>query len=185
MGRYTTGLALVAFGGLWLLDALRLFEMRWTFIWAIMLIGVGLILITRAARRDRGLMVVASDGFAGMGDYKASFKDTVDGTDISHVFGEIRLDLSDAQLAPGVNHLHANLVAGDIHIIVAAGMEVELNTDNLIGDVVFFGEKQTSFFTPRSLRTPGYSTAAEKLALTCYNVFGDISVARKETQTTA
>jgi lia operon protein LiaF len=79
--------------------------------------------------------------------------------------GDIRLDLTQAQIAPGETRLRFSGFVGDITLIVPAGVGVSITSAAFVTDLEFLGQHRSAIFTPMDTATPGYAAAERRLRL--------------------
>jgi len=161
-GKWIGGMILMLIGGFFLLPRLNIQGLE--FIsqngWAIGLIVVGILVITKAIW-SRHLKLkctcVWSDnewhspraknnaktesGYVVRDCVFANIKETIDaktfkGGDIDAVFSSIELDLSEAQLAEGVNRLKIDVVFGNIVIYAPVDWNIDIREDTVFGRFV-------------------------------------------------
>lgn len=79
------------------------------------------------------------------------------------VFGDVTLDLREAQVADATVEVHATTVFGDIRLLVPEGIVVEVRARTVLGDVV----QDAGAVAP---------AGAPRVVLTGWTVFGDVRV---------
>jgi len=158
-------------------------------LWPIILVIIGIALIIRHSgqkgkeRYDKSKATYQPDGTISRSVSRV-FDDMyietkgleIDGMDYSLVFGDMTLNLSEAKLKEGVNHIYASTVFGDITVIIPAGMEVKAYGSNTFGDLYILGRSASGISKNLTRQTDGYDTAASKIYLSATTTFGDIKI---------
>jgi lia operon protein LiaF len=98
------------------------------------------------------------------------------GGSISGVFGNIRVDASDAGLVEGEQTLAINGVFGDIRIILPKNVPTSVNASTVFGQVIVNETRQGGFAPTIDLESPGYNDAPRKLRVRVSQVFGKVEV---------
>lgn len=190
------GAVLLAIGGNWLLAELGFFSLGWPGLFAIALMTLGASMIgTAKAGRTRPLIalgVVLTLGLAmssGVGD---AFADRAVGDQVQNPqsaaelrplyendIGDITLDLSDLTLETGLHDVDVKLGVGDIHVIVPAGMAVNVEAKvATLGDIELFDQRRDGFGPRAAFEDPQWADAPARLDLELDVAVGDITVER-------
>lgn len=144
--------------------------------WPVLIILVGVYLIYRHARKRSGVHSEYSD-FRFIGDASHSgITGAIDGTSISHFIGDVDINLTGAQLKPGINNLRISVFIGDIEVFVPEGMAVEAHCSALFADLHFLDQKEGGIFLTVNRKTPGYDAAEKKVRINCNAFIGDIKI---------
>ena len=141
-----TGVILIAIGSFFLLPKFMDLPSNWSSLfWPAMLILLGLVVIF-GSRRHGG-----SGNYFGGGKRKASSEDYLDDVDvfgggdrvitsqkfeggkITHIFGGSKYDMTNAQLAPGRNHLEIVWIFGGSKFIIPEGWNVKVEVTSIFG----------------------------------------------------
>lgn len=171
--RYLGGLILIVLGILLILNNFDIDV--WDYVWPLVIVLVGVYLIMRGRHRSNSQSRLSE--FRVLGDSRhTGYTGEIDGTDISHFIGDVELDLTGAQMKPGVNKLHISMFIGDIRITVPAGMAVSASGSVAFGDVRIFDRKEDGIFLTARDKSSDYDSADEKLHISCAAFIGDISV---------
>ena len=88
---------------------------------------------SKNSRNDSGYIV--RDCVFGSANEKIDVKN-FKGGDIDSVFGSIELDLSEAQLAEGVNYLKIDSVFGSVVLYIPVSWNIEIQTDSVFGQFI-------------------------------------------------
>jgi predicted membrane protein len=171
----TTGpMILMAIGVILLLFATdALDEGAGDYVWAIVLILLGLLILARWRGRPVPLgsdpsEVVRASGFLG-GPKVASSSRSFRGASLTAVLGGVTLDLRGAIPAPGGAAINATAVLGGIDVLVPEGWIVEVNGTPILGGV----EDKTDHSQP----PPG---DAPRLVIDALTLLGGVEVKHKK-----
>jgi predicted membrane protein len=171
--RYLGGLILIVLGILLILNNFDIDA--WDYVWPLAIILFGVYLITRGRHRSNSQSRLSE--FRVLGDSRhAGYTGEIDGADISHFIGDVELNLTGAQLKPGVNKLHVSMFIGDIRITIPAGMAVSASGSVAFGDVRIFDRKEEGIFLSVREKSSGYDSAEKKLHISCAAFIGDITI---------
>jgi lia operon protein LiaF len=173
--RYLGGLILIVLGIILLLEN---FDVDvWEYIWPLAIILVGVYVIVRSSRKSDSRSDLSE--FRVLGDSRhPGYTGEVDGTDISHVIGDVELNLTGAQLKPGINKMHVSMFIGDIKIMVPENIPVSASCSALFGDIHVFERKEEGIFLSIREKSLNYDSADKKLYISCTAFIGDISIIR-------
>ncbi len=169
------GWILIVLGFIFMLNQfdISIFE----FIWPIAIMGVGIFLVVRWKRFHSDPSVGAIDDFKFLGD--TVFKDyagNINGAGITHVFGDIKINLSKTQMADGESFVNASTIFGDVDVLVSNDIDFHIDASCVLGDIVALDKKHDGLFQSASDQTPGFTTATNKLRLNISTIFGDIRI---------
>jgi predicted membrane protein len=135
---YSTGAILIIVGGFFLLGRLwpLTFEMNRLF-WPAVLLGLGSVMLIREVtkrryNKDSGPDFIDIIDLFGGGDKKISSKN-FQGGKVTAIFGGSKLDLRNAELAPGQNELDVFLMFGGIKLLVPSGWDVRIEVFSIFG----------------------------------------------------
>ena len=98
------------------------------------------------------------------------------GGSVNNVFGDMRLDISQAQLAEGTTRIQLNGVFGDIMITTPKNIPVSFRGNAVAGDLAVRGQKRDGLFPNLQFTEENFSQAAQKLEIRCSVVFGSVTV---------
>ena len=98
------------------------------------------------------------------------------GGNINTVFGEVEVDASSIELAPGEQVLRIHTVFGDTRISLPKGIAVRVTAHTSFGDLRVMNVYKDGIFQEIEYTTDGYDSAEKKLRLIVSQVFGDLRV---------
>jgi len=156
----------------------------WEYVWPLAIILIGVYLIVRAGRRSESQSKLSE--FRVLGDSRhPGFTGEIDGTDISHIIGDVELNLVGTQLKSGINKLKISMLIGDVKIVIPDGMAVSASCSVAFGDIRVFDRKEDGIFLTVRHNTPDYDTAEKKLRISCSAFIGDIVIVRPDAVSSA
>lgn len=170
-----------AFGALLLLNGIGVahigFGVLWRFVWPVLLIGLGILLIGSwggLGRFGRHSTVNV------VSDYRIGSAEAWDLTDrtVWSVIGDVTLDLTAARLRDGLTHLRVYSVIGDTTLVVPAGIGVEVHATSVLGDTHVLGQRYDGIMQTASHRSEQFETTARRLRIHIQSVIGDVEVRR-------
>ena len=165
------GLALVIGGGLLLAGNLFNFN-AWLFCWPVGLILLGVWFVLRPTTSLPGGVAT----FRLIGEVHRSGSWKVVNEELSQLIGDIHLDLTRAEMAPGETRLRINGFVGDVHLTIPAGVGLSMSGPGFISNINFLGQHRDYIFTPVQLSTPGYASAEHQLRLEFNFFITDLSI---------
>ena len=162
-GRLLWGLALVAAGSAWLLDAAGVVDVSYPRALALALIGIGLVVPFVPDHQHGGVVglgvvltllalmtVVAGPGADptllrhGLGDMHVTPATAAQLRDhYEHGVGDLVVDLRGVELPSGTTSTSVRLGAGQLRVRVPDGVQVQVDGSAAIGDVVVGGSKRS------------------------------------------
>jgi len=151
---------LVAGGALLLAGSLFNFD-AWAFCWPLGLVALGVWLVTRPASSPLGGPI----NYRFLGEIRRGGNWRVLDEEFNQFVGDIRLDLTQAQIALGETRLRFAGFVGDITLIVPAGVGVSVTSAAFVTDLDFLGQHRATIFAPINTATPGYAAAERRLRL--------------------
>lgn len=95
---------------------------------------------------------------------------------LSHLIGDVKIDLSKAIVPGGENAIVISGLIGDVDIYVPYDLEVSVTTTNLFGKTKVFHYEQSGFNRQASIATNGYEGADAKVKIAITTLIGDIDV---------
>lgn len=98
------------------------------------------------------------------------------GGDINTVFGEVEVDASSIELAPGEQVLRLHTVFGDTRVSLPKGIAVRVSAHTSFGDIRVMNATKNGIFQEMDFSTEGYDLADKKLMLIVSQVFGALRV---------
>jgi hypothetical protein len=184
----------VVVGGLWLLDAIDLLDLRAAMVLPIVLAIMGLALIIGAFDRPHTGLVVAGvfvsiavlavaaappDAFHG-GIGERDIRVTDQGNLAARYdvgVGELRLDLGDLVMTQS-DAIDVTVGAGDLTIFLPAGVPVDIDASVGAGQVDLLGETSDGLSVNRTYTSDGFDAATVRLTLDLDVAAGNIRVER-------
>jgi lia operon protein LiaF len=167
------GLVLILIGLMFMVGVLFRVNV-WTFCWPVGLIALGGWLLLRPVLARPGTKVrvhplaeVRRKGVWDVGD-----------EEIWIFVGDVRLDLSEASLAPGESTIKVYGLVGEVNLIVPEGLPVSVSSYAILTDGKVYGKKQERFVTPVQIESDEYDMAAARVKLECFFVVNDLKVKR-------
>jgi hypothetical protein len=157
---------LIIGGGLILFGLLALFESLFNIdigaiFWPLVLIGVGALLLLRPKFAPPGSEV----WFRLFGGVNRNGAWQVRNEEVWMFIGDVRLDLSQAELPPGENTVQVSGFVGDIDLIIPTGIAIDVHSNGFVTSANWFGSKQDHFLTPAIFTSPDYEQAERRLKL--------------------
>ncbi len=98
------------------------------------------------------------------------------GGNINTVFGEVDVDASSIELAPGEQVLRVHTVFGRTRITLPKGIAARITADTSFGKLRVLNTYKNGIFQDIDYSTDGYDLAEKKLRLIVSQVFGDLRV---------
>ncbi len=188
-GKVWVGIILILLGSLLLLEHTGVWDFSEVFheYWPVLLVLAGVWLLVRRSRERPDRPVAAPPGGGETSELlqeSNTFGDIVlriaskqfQGGSVSGVFGDIRLDASEAELVEGEQTLTVNGVFGDVRITLPRGIPAAVNSSTVFGHVEVFDTRQGGVSPALILESPGYAAATRKLRVRVSQVFGDVEV---------
>jgi hypothetical protein len=189
-----TGALLVVVGGLWLLDAIDVLELRAAMVLPVVLAVIGLALIIGAFDGPHTGLVVAGvfvsiavlaaaaappDAFhGGIGERDIRVTDQANLAPSYDVgIGEMRLDLGDLEMTQS-DAVDVTVGAGDLTILLPPDVPVDIDASVGAGQVNLLGETSDGLSVNRTYTSDGFESAAVRLTLDLDVAAGNIRVDR-------
>lgn len=167
------GAAIVALGVLLLIGALWDIDV-WGYLWPLLIIGAGVLLLTRVQARER----YGETTLQLLGDVRRAGAWTVRPQDIWCLVGDVRLDLSEAKIPPGETTLRLQGFANGITVILPEGVGLTVTSTAFVTEARMLGDKQDYVLTPYTAETDAYREADRKIRLELLYVVADLKVRR-------
>ncbi len=188
-GRTWIGIILILLGCIFLLEHTGVWDFGEVFgeYWPVLLILLGIWMLIRHGRERReppGFGPITGTASPDFLDESNTFGDIVlrtasrqfRGGSVKGVFGDIRLDASEAELAEGEHTLAVNGVFGDVRLTLPKGVPVAIHSTTVFGHVEVFDTRREGISPAVNMESPGYAAAARKLRVHVSQVFGDVEV---------
>lgn len=157
-----SGVILMLLGGAFLLSRMDIIDFSAVSIWSIILIALGILIILGALKNMFSKKKkICSDAACGVTldkkhsrrsfhndssviDVNCIFSGTEEklqvkdfkGGDVNSIFGEVKLDLLDCELAEGINYLEVNTVFGGVTIFAPASWKIEMKRSCVFGNFI-------------------------------------------------
>ena len=193
---YIAGATLVFLGWLFLLDNLGYLDAEWIIgkFWPLLLIVAGVWILGTHARwkhrsneRTSGKSGSTVDGGEPTEDHISSSgvlgnvrreitSKQFSGGDCSTVLGNLTVDLSRAELAPGEQVLTLSSVLGNIRLELPRDLEYAVRANFVAGGIRIRGERRGGLFQSVAVRSDGFAAAEKKLMIQVSSTFGEIKI---------
>lgn len=98
------------------------------------------------------------------------------GGKLSSVLGDVELDLTAAEFAPGEQLVKMDTVLGKIAVVLPAGAAYAIAGDSVLGKVVAGGQYRSGFFPSMEYATPGFKDAPRRIRIDASTVLGEVLV---------
>jgi len=196
------GIFFVLIGTLILLDNLDILYFRtvWSFFWPLLLIIIGLIMVFKKSRteiisdeetnteinentdeetysnRSQRTTVINENQqthYFGNVNY-ASHDKNFSGLNLSNIFGDILVDISNIDFDSGEKFINVNGIFGSIKILLPKNIPVKFIGSTLIGSVKFLDKDKDGLLVSLNSETLDFDEAAKKIIIRASIVFGDI-----------
>ncbi len=190
-GRTWIGIILILLGSLFLLEHTGVWDFGEVFreYWPVLLILWGIwMLVRRGGERKSwpAMGPIKQTATPDLLDESNTFGDIVlrttsrhfQGGSVKGVFGDIRLDASEAELAEGEHTLAVNGVFGDVRITLPKGVPTSIRSTTVFGHVEVFDTRQEGISPAVNLESPDYASSTRKLRVHVSQTFGDVEVRR-------
>ena len=170
-GQIIIGGFLILFGLLAFLGNLLHIDIGAIF-WPLVLIAVGFLLLLRPQFAPPGSEVWFRL-FGGVHRYGAW---QVHNEEVWMFIGDVRLDLTQAELPPGESVFRISGFVGDIDLQLPPGTALSVHANGFVTAAHWFGSKQDHFLNPAIYVSPGYDQAASKFKLVTTFFVTDLTV---------
>ena len=167
------GLALVLVGLTFLVGVLFRVNV-WAFCWPVGLIALGSWLLLRPTLAGQGTKVRVHP----LADVRRKGVWDVGDEEIWIFVGDVRLDFSEALLAPGESTIKVFGLVGDVTLIVPEGMPLSVSSYAILTDGKAYGERLDRFVTPYRIESEGYGEASARVLVEGYFVVNELKVKR-------
>ena len=151
---------LIIIGVLFLFGALFHINM-WPFLWALLLIFTGVWIILRPRLISPDVRFLQQF----IGDVRREGHWSVTDEEITLFIGDIRLDMTEAEIPVGETHLRTIGFVGDVRIILPEGVGISVTSNAFVNDDWVLGKKYDGFLIPIQITSPNYDTAERKIRL--------------------
>ncbi len=146
----------------------------WALMWPSLLILLGLALLLRpqligiSARAPQRLL----------GDIRRGSGWQVTDEEFWVGIGDVKLDLTSAEIPEGETHIRVAGLIGDVRMKVPEGVGVSVSSSGLVGGVRLFGKKRDTILTTIRMDSDDYETAERKIRLDETLLVGDVRIER-------
>jgi hypothetical protein len=169
-GQLILGLAIILIGVLFLIG--NLLKVDVGALWPVGLILLGLWLFLRP-------QLISSDTSTRqklIGDVRRDGVWQVADEEIWLGVGDVRLDMTEAEIPPGESCIRVWSFVGDVKLSVPQGVGVSVSSSAFISDVRVLGQKREVFLAPVHVASEDYGTAERKIRLETTCFVGDVRV---------
>lgn len=136
----------------------------------LILIGVWILARPKFLPEDSNLRLLIFGDFRRKGDWQ------VQGEEIWMFIGDIRLDMSEADIATGTTAFRIMAFIGDINLKLPEDVGLHLSSYAFVNDTKIAGKKRDYVFVPVEYKNDSYETAERKIRLETMCFIGDIDV---------
>ena len=172
-GPYILGVFLILIGLLSLLNNLLGIDFGKLF-WPLVFIGLGLLIIFRPR-------MVGPDTDVGIrlfGDIRRGGDWEMKDEEYWSFIGDIKLDLTEANVPPGETKIRAYGFIGDLKLRVPEGLGVAISNMGFITESKMLDKRMGGFLTPVNWESEGYETAEKKIDIEMINFIGGVRVTK-------
>jgi len=159
-GQLIVGLVIVLIG-LTLLVGNLLHVNLWDFFWPLVLIGLGVWMLLRPRTVRTGTKVQQRL----LGDIRRSGGWQVTDEEFWILIGDLKLDMSSAQIPEGETLIRTYGFVGDVKLVVPEGVGVSVSSTAFVTDSKVLGRKQDTFLATFRFASDNYETAERKIRL--------------------
>jgi predicted membrane protein len=174
-GQLMLGLVVVVFGVALLVGNLLDVDL-WALLWpsALILLGLWVLLRPQLVGSDVAVRQKLLGSIRRSGAWQVSDEEFWLG------IGDVKLDLTEAEIPTGETRLRAWNFVGDVRLDLPEDVGVSLNVNALVVDARMFGKKRESFLVPVNMTSDDYETAERRIRLETTGFVGDVRVRRKQ-----
>ena len=172
-GQLVFGLVIVLVGVTLLIG--NLFHVNvWSFIWPLAFIALGAWLLLHPPTVRSGARVQHRL----LGDIRRRGEWQVTDEEFWVLVGDIKLDMTDAEIPQGETLIRTYGFVGSVKLIVPEGIGVSASSTAFVTDAKILGHKQENFLTPLHSISDDYEVAERKIRLECSAFVADLKVRR-------
>lgn len=170
-GQFYLGILIVVIGLLLLIGQVTAIPIG-RFFWPLLLIGAGIWLLLRPQ------MVGPDTAFTAkvLGDVRRDGNWMVGNEEIWLGIGDVKLDMSHAQVPVGESELGINGLIGDVYLVLPEEVGIMAVATGLVADCTFLGQKGEHFATTTRLLSENYETAERRIRLKTTFFITDLTV---------
>ncbi len=150
----------------------------WSYLWPLILIGLGLIIIFR----PKWFILWDWEGRGHnrfVGDYHTVLQGTGKDEQYNTFAGDHTIDLTNVVVPSGGINYKFNGFAGDVTIIVPENVGVRVRGNVFAGELDIFGDNMQSVMSPFEGETPGFDTAESKVFVEANYFACDVKLRRR------
>jgi predicted membrane protein len=154
------GIVIILFGLILLISNITGIDL-WSYVWPLLLVGLGIWMIHQP-QRFRGNSEMQFR-FLGWMDYPDGW--SLKNENIFSFIGEMHLDLSKAVIPAGETKIVLHGFVADIDVTVPADVGIKVKSNAFVTSAYAFGYKQDYFLTQYDIKSENYAEAEQKIAL--------------------
>jgi lia operon protein LiaF len=94
------------------------------------------------------------------------------------LIGDVRLDMSQAEIPPGETRIRVSGFVGDVRLVVPEGVGVSVSSMAFVSDARVLGQRRDGLLLPVRLTSDDYETAERKVHLETMFFVGDVRARR-------
>jgi predicted membrane protein len=181
-GRGIFGSIVIVLGLLLLLGNIYPEANIWSFIgklWPAVLILLGVYIIFNRQRMKSRVLISTAAHNSLLGDLRIDYEGKELGNiNVSHVVGDLTVDLTKSRLKPGINNIYISAVVGDSQIIIPAQFPLKISAKILVGDIIFDRRREEGLFPKLEHTDENFELSIDKLVVSINGVIGDMSIIR-------
>ena len=178
--RIVIGSAVVALGVLLLIGSLLQINI-WSYLWPLILIGIGAWVLMR----PRGFGGRGFTDFMLLGDHRRRGKWQVKDANIFCLIGDITLDMTDADIPMGETTIGLQGFVGAVRVRLPEDVGISISSTAFLTDAHVLGNKQDFLLAPYEYRSEGYAEASRRVHFELLHFVTDLNVRRSEPPTQA
>ena len=172
-GQIVFGLVILVIGAALLVD--NLFHISiWSFFWPLAIIALGVWMILR----PRGVGARGRVWQRLLGDVRRRGDWQVADEEFWHLIGDIRLDMTEAQIPEGETMIRIYGLVGSLRLVVPEGVGVSVFSTAFVTDARVFGQKTDNVLSPYKYQSEDYSTAGRRIRIESSRFITDLRVKR-------
>ena len=136
----------------------------------LILLGVFLLLRPQLVGPDKSVLLRLLGDVRRYGDWQVADEEIWIGV------GNVRLDMTSADVPVGETQIRVFGFVGDVRLLVPEGVGVSVSSTSFVTDARVLGQKRDSFLTPVHFASKGYETAERKVQLEMSYFVGNLRV---------
>lgn len=134
----------------------------------LILLGVWILVRPKLAAPGRALRIAI------FGPVRSSGPGEMADQDIVLFLGDVRLDLTEADIPPGETLINVYSFISNVRLKVPEGVGVSVSTFAFINDIRVLGRRRGQPFLPASLQSEGYEAAERKIRVEAVAFIADV-----------